>query len=50
MKKCLTITRKSIKKNNEDLRVKIRISNEALKQELTHNIKEKISTEVGIEL
>ena len=28
----------------------MRLNNEALKQELTHNLKEKISTKVGIEL
>jgi len=28
----------------------MRLNNEALKKELTHNLKEKISTEVGIEL
>jgi Sec-independent protein translocase protein TatA len=32
------------------LREEIKVSNEALRQELTHNLKEKISKEVGIEL
>jgi hypothetical protein len=41
---------KSIQKTHDELLEEIRLNNEALKQELTHNLKEKISTEVGIEL
>jgi Sec-independent protein translocase protein TatA len=47
MQKCPTITRKgALQKTNEELREEIKISNEALRQELTHNLKEKISKEV----
>ena len=41
---------KALQKSNEELREEIKVSNEALRQELTHNLKEKISKEVGIEL
>jgi hypothetical protein len=52
-KECKSI-RKSLKnliqKTHDELLEEKRLNNEALKQELTHNIKEKISTEVEIEL
>jgi hypothetical protein len=40
----------SIQKTHEELLKEIILNNEALKQELTHNLKENISTKVGIEL
>jgi hypothetical protein len=41
---------KSIQKTHHELLEEMRLNNEALKQELTHNINEYISTKVGIEL
>jgi hypothetical protein len=41
---------KSIQKTHDKLLEEMRLNNEALKKELTHNLKEKISTEVRIKL
>ena len=41
---------KSIQKARNELLEEIRLNNEALKQDLTHNLKETISMEVGFEL
>jgi len=40
----------SIQKTHDELLEEMRLNNEALKKDLTHNLKEKISNEVGIEL
>jgi hypothetical protein len=52
-RKCKSIRKSletSIQKTHDDLLEEIRLNNEALKQELAHNIKEIISMEVRIEL
>jgi formate-dependent nitrite reductase cytochrome c552 subunit len=41
---------KALQKTNEELREEIKVSDETLRQELTHNLKEIFLKEVGIEL
>jgi excinuclease UvrABC nuclease subunit len=49
-KNALQLLKNEINKNQDDLREEIRNTNDALKQELTQNLKDEITAEVGVEL